>query len=214
MSDESLRDDVLQALHWDPSIDVAHIGVAAKAGAVVLTGKIPSYADKVGAERVARRVRGVRAIINDIEVHLEHLSDDQALTHRARNLLDWDVGVPRGAVNVAVTKGLVTLTGEVDWEHQRRAAEDAVRRLEGVRGVSNVIALRPQPQGPDIHGRIKAALERLADLEAGDVAVEVFGEKVILSGKVRTLAEHEALTSAVWAAPGVRVVEDHMTVGG
>jgi osmotically-inducible protein OsmY len=213
MSDKELRDNVLNELDWEPSIDAGAVGVTAADGVVTLSGRVPTYSQKLKAETVARRVKGVRAIIQKLDVRPVGTDDDEALAQRALNLLDWSVTVPPGAVKVAVSHGLITLTGQVDWEYQRRAAEDAVHKLGGIVGVLNSITLTPRVSPSDVKARIQSALERYADIEAQKINVEFNDGKVTLTGNVKTWSEHDVVESAVWAAPGVHAVDDRVTVG-
>ena len=213
MSDTDLRNHVLMELEFEPSLDAVDIGVTVKDGVVTLAGHAPSYAQKVAAETAARRVKGVQVVVQKIEVRPVRADSDEQLARRALDLLDWDVTIPHGAVKPDVTGGLITLTGEVEWEYQRRAAAEAVRRLAGVIGVINNISLRPRVSPTDVRERIQRALERYADLEAHGVHVEVTDGKVVLTGKVKSWGERDVLQAAAWSAPGVRAVEDKVTVG-
>lgn len=213
MSDKDLRSRVVEELDWEPSVDAADIGVTANDGVVTLSGHVRTYVQKMTAERAAWRVKGVKAIVQQIEVRLSAPNDDEAIARRAVNLLDWDASVPPGKVRVSVAKGLIALSGEVDWEYERRAAENAVRKLAGIVGVSNDITLKARVQPADVRARIEDALERYADLEAKGVRVDVADGRVTLSGKVRSWGERDVLERAAWAAPGVRMVEDRVTIG-
>ena len=211
--DVQLRDKVLEELDWEPSIHAANIVVTVEDGVVTLSGHVPTYAQKLAAETVAGRVRGVQGIVQRIEVRPDRSDWDEGIARRALNVLDWDVTIPRNAVQVKVSRGCVTLTGQVEWEYQRRAAEEAVRRLAGVVSVSNKVALTPGAQPADLKRRIEEALERNAELDAGGIRVGVAGGKVILEGRVKARFEREIAEQAAWSAPGVRVVEDHLRVG-
>jgi len=215
MDDKKLRQDVVDALDWDPSIDSANVGVAVNGGVVVLTGHLPSYAQKLAAQSVARRTKGVRAIADEIEVRYDGslVKTDEEIAAQALKLLDWDVTIPMGAVKVKVAKGWVTLTGELEWEYQRRAAEADIRKLGGVLGVINSITLKRRVTPADISQRIHQALKRDAELEASHVQVTVKDGRVKLDGKVHAWHEREAIERAVWSAPGVVGVDDHLQVG-
>lgn len=212
--DRRLQRLVLDELQFEPSVDATHIGVAADGGVVTLSGHVPSYAQKLAAERAVQRVRGVKAIAQDLEVHLPSSAKtaDDEIAGRAVRLLDWDVAVPEGAVTVKVENGLVTLSGEVDWQYQRAAAENAVHKLSGVIGVLNRIVLRPSAQPGDIRRRIEEALQRDARIEAGRIIIIADGGRVQLRGQVHSQQEREAAERAAWSAAGVTEVEDRMLV--
>jgi len=215
MDDKVLRNQVLAALDWEPSIDSAGIAVSAKDGVVTLAGHVRTYVEKLKAEQVVRHVRGVRAIAEELEVrplHTHTRSDDE-IAKRAVDILNWDVMVPNEAVQVKVQEGWVTLTGDVDWQYQRTAAEDDIRKLGGVLGVTNLVTIRPRAHGEDIKKRIEEALKRNALIEANNIRIDVEGGKVTLQGRVHTWYERDVLETAVWAAPGVHSVDDRVTVG-
>ncbi|HYP58570.1 MAG TPA: BON domain-containing protein [Beijerinckia sp.] len=215
MGDKVLRQSIIDELDFEPSIDAADIGVAVDEGVVTLTGHVPTYAQKYKAEEVVKKVRGVRAIAQEIEVRLatgKHTADDE-IAKRALSILDWDVSIPKEAVQVKVAQGWVTLSGEVDWQYQRRAAEDNVHKLSGVLGVVNLITLRQNVQAADIKKRIEEALRRNAQVEAQGISIDVHEGKVTLEGMVHTWHERDMAETAAWAAPGVKSVEDHLRVG-
>ncbi|HVV92985.1 MAG TPA: BON domain-containing protein [Hyphomicrobiales bacterium] len=215
MDDKQLRQDVVDELEWEPSIDAADIGVAVENGVVTLSGHVGSYAEKATAERVAKRVRGVRGIAQEIEVRSPYAKTnaDDEIAKRAVDVIGWDTLLPKNAIQVKVEGGWLTLSGTVEWQYQRTAAEENVRKLSGVLGVTNLIAIKPRPQVPDIKKRIEDALKRNAEIEAGGIRINVAGDKVTLEGKVRAWHEREMLETAVWAAPGVGQVIDRVTVG-
>ncbi len=214
MSDKAVRQDIIDTLDWDPSIDSANIGVAVDQGVAVLSGHVPNYAQKSAAERDAKRVKGVTAIVDEIEVRFPgsstHTDEDVAL--RAVQVLNWDVLVPDNEVQVTVSKGWITLSGELEWDYQRRAAEADVRKLGGVMGVINQISLRRRVSSADVSHRIEEALRRDAELEASRVQVLVADGKVTLEGRVRSWHERDAVERAAWAAPGVRAVDDRVII--
>lgn len=214
MDDWKLRKDVMDELDFEPSIDSAAIGVSAKAGVVTLSGHVPNYAQKIAAERAARRVKGVKAIALEIEVRYpdQAKTADDEIAKRALDILRWDALVPPGAVQVVVDKGWVTLSGAVDWQYQKRAAEEDVRRLSGVVGVANSIAIKPAVQVADVKQKIEDALKRHAEIESEGIKVTVQGGRVRLDGKVDNWEEREAAENAAWSAPGVTAVDDHLQV--
>lgn len=215
MDDKKLRKDIIEALDWDPSVDSANIGVAVNDGVAVISGHVASYAEKLAAERISRRVKGVTAIADEIEVRYgpSRTQTDEDIASHAVQVLRWDVSIPHDAIAVKISKGWVTLSGEVEWDHQRRAAESDVRKLRGVIGITNQIALKPKVSPADVAQRIVAALKRDAEVEAARIHVSVADGEVRLEGKVHSWSEREAAERAAWAAPGVRAVEDHVVIG-
>lgn len=214
MDDSILRQMIIDELEYEPSVDAAHIGVAVEKGVVTLTGHVESYAAKAAAEEAVRRVRGVQAIAQEIEVRYlgaKKTADDE-IARRAIDILAWDVSVPNDRIQVKVQQGWVTLSGEVDWYYQKQAAEHAVRKLSGVVGVDNTIRLKPVAQMADVKRRIEDALKRNAVLEANNIRVSVAEGKVTLEGKIKAWYERQVAAQAAWAAPGVRTVEDHLQV--
>jgi osmotically-inducible protein OsmY len=215
-SDEQIQRDVLEELKWDARVQPNEIGVSVKDGVVTLTGWVDSYAKKWAAEQAAHRVRGVVAVANDIEVRLPSSAErtDTDIAAAVRRALEWDAFVPIDKINVTVSKGWVTLKGEVEWEFQRRSAERAVRRLSGVRGVTNLIVVRPrqQPSPHEVRRRIMDALVRSAQTDAEKISVEVDDGKVVLSGTVRSWVERQEAERVAWSAPGVTAVENRITI--
>ena len=215
MGDKLIRQNVIDELDFDPSIDTAHIGVAVENGIVTLTGHVGSYTERVAAEKAAQKVRGVRGVVEEIQVRFggETPPRDEDIAQRAVQMLDWSVTVPKGAVQVKVQNGWVTLSGKVDWQYQREEAYRAIRRLAGVAGIMNTIEVTPKASVPDVRSKIMAALKRNAELEADAIKVTVKDAKVVLEGKVNAWYERELAENAAWSAPGVRAVEDHLTLG-
>ncbi len=215
MTDLELRRNVESELNWEPSVNVAESGVAAKDGVVTLTGHVQSYWEKVAAERAAARVCGARAVVNNLEIRLPHSSErtDEDIARAAINRLDWSISVPSDRIKVKVSKGWITLEGTVDWQYQKTAAEDAVRNLIGVKGVSNLIQVKPQVSTVEVKTAIGAALKRSAEVDANRIKVETEGDKVILRGTVRSWFEREEAERAAWRSPGVRSVDNRITIG-
>jgi osmotically-inducible protein OsmY len=213
-----LQHDVQEELEWEPSIDASQIGVAAiQPGVVTLSGTVATYVEKVNAERAARRVSGVRAVANDIEVRPigSMKRNDTDIAQAVLRALEWDIAVPHEKIKTRVDDGWVILEGEVALQFQRSAAENAVRQLSGVRGVTNqiLLQLRPTAQPAQVKDRIEAALRRSAEIDARGIQVDAKDSTIVLRGKVRTWAEREEAERAAWGAPGVLAVKDELTVG-
>jgi osmotically-inducible protein OsmY len=214
MTDHDLKQSVLDELAWDPSVSEAHIGVTAHGGVVTLTGHVASYAEKCAAEHAVGRVSGVKAIAEELEIR--YLYDvghsDEDIARQALNVLAWDLAVPKDKVKIKVEKGWMTLSGEVHWYYQKDAAEKDVRKLFGVMGVSNLIAIEPVVQASDIQNKIKAAFGRNAEFEAAHIVVSTEGSKITLSGKVDSYYERTLAENTAWSAPGVTAVNDLITI--
>lgn len=216
MNDKDLRQLVIDELDFEPSIDSADIGVMVENGVVTLTGHVPDYAQKVAAERAAWRVKGVKAIAMKIDVRLpgSRKQNDDEIAQRALNIIAWNTLIPRDRVKVRVADGWVTLSGQLDWNYQRVAAENEVRKLGGVMGVLNDIELAPAIQASDVKHRIQEALKRHAEIEAKTIRVDVRdGGEVRIEGHVDNWSERQAVERAAWSAPGVRIVDDRLTIG-
>jgi len=213
-SDVELRRDVLDELEWEPSIDAAQIGVTTREGVVTLAGTAKSYSEKLKAERVTKRVLGVKAIANDIEVRLPgtHERTDSDIARVAVDALKWRASVPEGRIKVAVGKGWVTLEGEVDWQYQKDVALEAVHHLVGVKGVTNLITVKPRVSATEVKSRIEAAFRRSAELDAQKIRVETKDGKVTLHGQLQSWAERDEAERTAWAAPGVTQVENFIAI--
>jgi len=214
-SNTQLQQDVLQELEYEPSVDAAHIGVTAKDGIVGLTGNVKSYAEKYAAVHAAERVAGVKAVTDEMKVDLPalHVRNDEDIARAVLNALQWDVWVPNDRIKVKVDSGWITLEGEVDYKYQQTAAENAVRNLTGVKGVSNLITIKlPAVVPSEVKAKIDSALRRAAEVDAAHVKVNVVNDKVILHGRVSSWAERQEAERAAWSAPGVKVVEDDLVI--
>lgn len=218
VDDKELQTRVMDELSWKPRVDAAHIGVAVRNGVVSLTGYVSNFAEKEAAERAARRVAGVKAIAEEIEVRLPNAQKhaDDEIAERTTKMLSWDVQVPAYGIDVKVEHGVVTLTGKVTSYYQRAAAEADVRRLGGVKGVLNMIRVEPLPRAmgdPEVvQAKIEAALMRNAEIEASRIWVGIADGTATLKGQVRTWFERGAAEEAAWAAPGIRHVKNDITV--
>ncbi len=213
-TDEDIQRDVLEELKWDPRVRPNEIGVAVKDGIVTLTGWVDSYLKKIAAEEDGHRVPGVKAVVNDIEVRLPGSAErtDADLAKAVLNALKWDAGIPTDKIDVTVDHGWVTLKGEVDYYFQKRDAEHAVERISGVRGVTNLLTVKPQPTPHDLKQQIEQALVRNAETDAKRITVEVQGSKVVLRGTVSSYAEKKAAEEVAWSAPGVTEVDNRIVV--
>jgi len=212
--DTDLRQNVLEELEWEPSIDAVEIGVTAHDGIVTLTGTVNSYAQKLLAERAAKRLQGVKAIANDVQVRLPGTAErtDSDIARVAVDALKWRTVVPNDRIKVLVKNGWITLEGEVDWQYQKDAAFEAVHHLVGVNGVTNLITLKPLVSATDVKSRIEAAFRRSAEVDAQKVQVETRDGKVTLRGAVHSWSEREDAERTAWAAPGVTQVDNLIAV--
>jgi osmotically-inducible protein OsmY len=210
-TDSDIKQDVLNELLWDPSINSSHVKVSANDGIVTLRGTVPHYIEKVAAEQAAQRVGGVKAVADELEVKGLFDKTDEEIAKAAVNALKWNYSVPND-VKVLVTKGWVTLEGESEWDYQRNSAMNAVREILGVRGVSNNIKIKSKNQPSDIKNRIEEALKRSAESESRKISVSVNGDRAILSGKVHSLTEKSEAGHAAWMAPGIMTVENNLII--
>jgi osmotically-inducible protein OsmY len=214
-SSKELQRRVLDELDWEPSVDAAHIGVAVNDGVVTLTGAVHTYAEKFTAEQATKRLSGVKAVANDLEVRPTFPSqpNDTEIAQAVLRALEWDVSVPHESIKARVANGTVTLEGQVKFWYQRQAAENAVRGLKGVQGLTNFISIRQVPRAGDVKSRIEAAFRRSAEIDASGIQVETSNGTVTLRGRVRSWGERQEAEKAAWAAPGVIEVDDELKVG-
>ncbi|HZF86642.1 MAG TPA: BON domain-containing protein, partial [Burkholderiaceae bacterium] len=199
---------------WDPSINANHVGIAVTEGVVTLSGHLATYAEKFAIERAVQQVRGVRAVAIELDVRLApgHKRSDTEIAEAADRALAWQSELPADTVKVRVENGWITLSGQVDWDFQRRVALRAVRSLTGVLGVSNNLTLKPAATPAEVSGLIRQALERQALDEANRIRVAVTGNKATLSGSVHSWAERAVAQRAAWSAPGVTSVQNDLSV--
>lgn len=213
LSDRDIQTSVQNELEWTPDVDAAGIGVAVEDGTVSLSGEVDSYAERLAAKRAALRVRGVNTVVDNLIVHPDSTSKvtDTDIAKEIEHALTWATNVP-DSVKAEVKGHNVTLTGQVNWDFQRQAAKRAVQFLRGVNSVNNMITLNARPSAEDTEERIKNALIRNAQLDANAIDVTVSGNKVILTGKVRSWAEKQQAGNAAWASPHVTDVDNRIFV--
>lgn len=213
-TDAQIKADVTAELKWDAEVDETKIGVAVSNGAVTLTGHVPTYRQKTAAKQSTKRVAGVLAVVDHMDVMLDHLHrvTDEGLAERIANVLKWNVSVPAPGIKAEVKSGIVTLTGEVEWQYQRANIFKNVEHVSGVVNVMNLIVLKPRAHTTDIQHRIKDALSRHAVVEATKVSIAVHNGTVTLSGTVESFEEMDRIENAVWAAPGVTKVVDNLRI--
>jgi osmotically-inducible protein OsmY len=213
-SDSQIQKDVIAELNWEPTVNAAEIGVEVKDGTVTLAGHVDNYPGKWNAERAAERVYGVKALVMEIDVTLAGSTrrTDADIVRSARDILEWTTDATEDTVRVTVDKGVITLSGAVPWEYQRRDAAEAVRNLVGVTGVLNSITITSDVSSSIIKADIEAALKRRATADAKSIKVAVDGAEVTLTGSVHSWSERNLARDSAWAAPGVRNVIDNLAV--
>lgn len=215
MDDKQLQQAVIDELDWEPSIDASQIGVTASNGVVTLSGHVPTYWEKRAADRAAERVKGVKAIAEEIEVQLrsEDRWADETIADRALQSLASDAAVPKDCITLMVEDGWVTLNGEVGWHYQKKAADHDAHNVAGVRGLTNKISIKPHVQSYAVREKIAKALARTAELDAAGVAIQTDNGTVTLTGKVPSWSERNLVEGAAWSAAGVTEVNDKLSIG-
>jgi osmotically-inducible protein OsmY len=213
-TDIEIQKDVIDQLKWEPFLNAAEIGVAVKSGIVTLSGQVDTYSKKVLAEKAVKKVSGVKAIAEDIQVGLTpaYKKSDAEIAEAVVNALKWHTMIPEDKIKISVEDGTVKLEGEVEWEYQRNQAKTAVENLMGVRFVTNLVSVKPKITPYELQQKITSSFQRSANIDAARVTAEVIGSKVILRGKVRSFAEKDDAENAVWSAPGVITVENKLTI--
>jgi osmotically-inducible protein OsmY len=212
--DSDVKRDVEMELKWDPDIDPTDIGVAVKKGVVTLTGFVRGYMQKYQAEKAAKRVAGVLGVANDIEVRLPSSNErtDPELAREAVEAIKLELPYSHEKIKVVAKNGWLTLEGDAEWEYQRNRAEAAVRNLRGVKGITNLVMLKPRVPATEVKAKIEEALKRMAEVDADRVVVTASGSEVVLSGTVRSWAERQEAERAAWRAPGVTKVDNRITI--
>ncbi len=213
-TDSQIKQDVLEELKWDPEIDHTKIGITVSDGAVTLTGHVANYAQKLAAKQAAKGVNGVQAVVDKIDVRLEsqYRTSDEGLAERIAHVLTWNVSIPGKSIKAEVKNGVVTLTGELEWQYQRANVRQNIEHISGVINVIDLMTVKPTASSSDVQQRITDALKRHADIEASNISVMASDGTVTLSGTVDSLAEMDRVERAAWAAPGVAKVVDNLRV--
>lgn len=212
--DAEIQKDVMAELRWEPLLNASEIGVSVKNAVVTLSGTVNSYLKKTAAEKAARRVSGVKAVAEDIEVKFGDslVKNDTEIAEIILNNLKWSSAINEEKVKVKVDNGVVTLDGEVSWNYERDYMESEIGGLQGVKRVVNNINIKPGILPKDLNQKIKSAFERSASFDADKIRVAVSGHTVTLSGKVRSWAEKNDAENVVWAASGVTKVENNLEI--
>ncbi|SDH92472.1 BON domain-containing protein [Pseudomonas abietaniphila] len=214
MNDLTLRRRILDELEFLPHIDAGAIGVTLENGVVILSGHVKTYAEKIAAERAVKRVKGVRAVAEELKVRVDSTQgfEDDVIASRCLDLLRWNSVVPDEQIQIKVQQGWVTLEGDVEWQYQKEAAQNAIQKLDGITGLNNLLVIKPRLDIQDIKKLIEDALARSSDLDASKIHVSADGNQVKLEGTVNRWLERKAVEHAAWAVPGVKNVENHLLI--
>jgi len=209
-----IQKDVIEQLKWEPFLNAAQIGVAVKNGIVTLSGQVDAYSKKILAEKTTKKVAGVKAIAEDIQVGISpvYKKTDTEIAEAVVNALKWHTMIPDEKIKVSVEDGNVKLEGDVEWEYQRNQAKTAIENLTGVRFVTNLVAVKPKITPYELQQKINSSFQRSANIDSARITAEVLGSKVTLRGKVRSFSEKEDAENAVWSAPGVVSVENKLLI--
>ena len=213
-SDSQIQQDVMEELKWQPFLSSSEIGVAVKNGIVTLSGQVDAYSKKLAAENAVKKVSGVKAIAEDIQVGISPIFQrtDAEIADAVVNALKWHSAVQEEKIKIKVENGYVRLEGEVEWEYQRTNAKSAIENLTGVRSVVNLITVKPKISPTEIQSKIAAAFQRSSTIDSGKISAEVIGSKVVLRGTVRSFVEKEDAQNAAWNAPGVTSVDNKLEI--
>lgn len=213
-TDLNIQQDVMAELLWEPGLRVAEIGASVKNGVVVLSGIVDSYFKKVLAEKAAKRVAGVKAVAEEIQVRVpgSRQYSDLDIAEAVVNALKWNSTVDEAAINVKVENSSVTLDGETEWAFQKESAQKAVENLMGISSITNNIRVINKLSAADLQEKIDEAFVRSASLDANKIRINVEGDKVTLSGSVRSFAEKKDAERTAWSSPGVMQVVNNLEI--
>ncbi|WP_282032384.1 BON domain-containing protein [Winogradskyella eximia] len=213
-TDSEIKSDILEELAWQPNVDETEIGVVVEDGTVMLTGVLDDYRKKVAAEYAVKNVRGVKALVGDIQVKYgaNYQKTDLEISKAIVKAFEWNTAVPEDEISVEVRDGWVNLSGEVDWAYQKDAAKRVAENIIGVKWINNAITIKQSIQPADVKEQINKAFLRSADIEANAITVEATEGLVKLFGTVHSIAEKKAAEDAAYLSPGVHIVINELEV--